>query len=85
MMSKKEAQAIILQPGLYRHYKGGEYEVISVARHSETGEQLVVYRCLYDDGSWWVRPLEMFAESVEVDGNIVPRFSFVSDHKASTE
>jgi len=63
-----------LQPGRYRHYKGKLYEVIDVARHSETEEQLVVYRCLYDDHSLWVRPLEMFLEMVDVDGVKTPRF-----------
>ena len=69
-----------LQPGLYRHYKGGNYQVIGVARHSETDEtdetdeQLVVYRCVYDNNSLWVRPLAMFLETVFVDGRTVPRF-----------
>ena len=48
------------QPGKYRHYKGGDYQVIGTARHSETDERLVVYRCLYDNDSLWVRPLAMF-------------------------
>lgn len=61
-------------PGRYRHYKGGEYQVIGTARHSETDELLVVYRCLYDNDSLWVRPLAMFMERVEVDGQEVPRF-----------
>ena len=63
-----------LQPGLYRHYKGGTYQVIGAARHSETDEQLVVYRCVYDNYSLWVRPLAMFLETVLVDGRTVPRF-----------
>ncbi len=61
-------------PGVYRHYKGGTYRVIGTARHSETGELLVVYRCLYDNNSLWVRPLAMFMETVPVDGREVPRF-----------
>ncbi len=61
-------------PGRYRHYKGGEYQVIGTARHSETDELLVVYRCLYDNDSLWVRPLAMFMETVLVDGREVPRF-----------
>lgn len=61
-------------PGRYRHYKGGEYEVIGTARHSESDEQLVVYRCLYDNNSLWVRPLAMFLETVPVDGRELPRF-----------
>jgi uncharacterized protein len=60
--------------GKYRHYKGGNYEVVGTARHSETDEQLVVYRCLYDNDSLWVRPLAMFVETVLVDGREVPRF-----------
>ena len=62
------------QPGKYRHYKGGDYQVIGTARHSETDERLVVYRCLYDNDSLWVRPLAMFLETVAVDGRQVPRF-----------
>ena len=64
-----------LQPGRYRHYKGKLYEVIDVARHSETEELLVVYRCLYGDYSLWVRPLEMFLAMVDVDGAKTPRFA----------
>ena len=63
-----------VQPGRYRHYKGKDYEVIGVARHSETEEPLVVYRCLYGDHSLWVRPLPMFLETVDVAGEQVPRF-----------
>lgn len=66
----------LLRPGRYRHYKGNHYEVIGVARHSETEEQLVVYRCLYGDFSLWVRPLAMFVETVPVDGQPVPRFAW---------
>ena len=65
-------------PGLYRHYKGGEYEVIGVVRHSETLEPLVVYRPLYNDTGWWVRPHAMFFEHIEVDGRLQQRFVFVS-------
>ncbi|MEH6471833.1 MAG: DUF1653 domain-containing protein [Halopseudomonas sp.] len=64
----------VLQPGRYRHYKGNEYQVIGVARHSETEESLVVYRPLYGAGELWVRPLEMFLESVETDQGSQPRF-----------
>jgi hypothetical protein len=60
--------------GVYEHYKGARYEVLLVARHSESEEWVVVYRQLYGDRSAWVRPLGMFAESVEVDGLTVPRF-----------
>lgn len=65
------------QLGRYRHYKGGEYEVIGVARHSETLEPQVVYRPLYNATGWWVRPHAMFFEDVEVDGRVQPRFTFL--------
>lgn len=61
--------------GRYRHYKGGEYEVVAVARHSETLEPLVVYRPLHADSGWWVRPHAMFFGQVEVEGRWQPRFS----------
>jgi hypothetical protein len=64
-----------MEPGAYRHYKGGLYEVLGVARHSETEERLVVYRALSGDGGLWVRPLAMFQETVTVDGRDVPRFT----------
>lgn len=60
--------------GRYRHYKGLDYEVIGIARHSETLEPQVVYRPLYDDSGWWVRPHAMFVEMVDIDGNVRPRF-----------
>jgi hypothetical protein len=62
--------------GRYRHYKGNYYQVIGLARHSETEEELVVYRKLYGDTSLWVRPLGMFVEGVVVDGRTVPRFAW---------
>jgi hypothetical protein len=65
-------------PGRYRHYKGCEYEVIGVARHSETEEELVVYRPLYGERGLWVRPRGMFIEDVEVDGVLRPRFELIS-------
>jgi len=64
-----------IRPGRYRHYKGNEYTVLAVARHSETLEELVVYRQEYGDHGLWVRPAVMFAESVMVDGKAVPRFA----------
>ncbi|MBA4066826.1 MAG: DUF1653 domain-containing protein [Isosphaera sp.] len=64
-------------PGRYRHFKGGEYEVLGVARHSETDERVVVYRPLSGAGGLWVRPLAMFAETVSVDGRAVPRFAYL--------
>ena len=66
-----------IQPGVYRHYKGPEYRVFGAAQHSETEEWLVFYQCLYGEYGFWVRPLSMFQESVEVDGEQVPRFALV--------
>ena len=66
-----------VRPGRYRHFKGGEYEVLGMARHSETQEWVVVYRPLYGDGGLWVRPLAMFAETVSVAGEVVPRFAYL--------
>jgi hypothetical protein len=63
--------------GVYRHYKGPLYEVLGLAQHSETEEQLVVYRTLYGNLTWWVRPLAMFVELVEVDGHRQPRFTYL--------
>lgn len=67
---------VAIPTGRYRHYKGNCYEVIGTARHSETEEPMVVYRCLYGDHSLWVRPLGMFMERVVVEGQAVPRFEF---------
>ena len=66
-----------IRPGRWRHFKGNEYQVIGVAQHSETLEPLVVYRALYDDGGLWVRPAAMWLETVERDGQIVPRFTYI--------
>ena len=63
-----------VRPGRYRHFKGNEYEVIGVARHSATLEEMVVYRALYGDGGLWVRPAAMWTERVERDGYCGPRF-----------
>ena len=66
-----------LMLGRYRHYKGGEYTVMGVAQHSETGEALVVYRPEYGDRELWVRPLSMFQESVETPDGVEPRFALI--------
>jgi hypothetical protein len=66
-----------LQPGLYQHYKGPQYRVFNVARHSETEEEVVFYQALYGDFGFWVRPLSMFLETVIVDGEQVPRFALI--------
>ena len=65
--------------GRYRHFKGREYEVLHLARHSETEEELVVYRALYGDFSVWVRPAAMWNETVERDGKVFPRFTYLGD------
>ncbi|WP_043529519.1 DUF1653 domain-containing protein [Litchfieldella xinjiangensis] len=62
-------------PGIYVHYKGARYEVLGVARHSETEEELVTYRALYGEYGLWVRPLGMFCETVDVQGEPVARFA----------
>jgi len=67
------------QPGLYRHYKGKDYRVIGLARHSETLAPVVVYQALYGERGLWVRPAAMFIESVGIEGKRVPRFSRVGD------
>lgn len=70
------------KPGIYQHYKGMMYLALTVAKHSETLEELVVYVALYDnkDGKTWVRPLSMFMEEIEKDGVKQPRFKFVSNY-----
>ena len=65
--------------GIYKHYKGNLYEVVDVAKHSETEEEHVVYRTLYGDYSLWVRPLAMFIETVELDGQQIARFEYIED------
>jgi len=66
-------------PGRYRHYKGHDYDVYEVATHSEDESKLVVYRPCYGDRALWVRPLSMFTETVEVNGQQVPRFAYIGD------
>ena len=68
----------MIPTGKYRHYKGNEYEVVGIARHSESHEEMVVYRPLYGEGGLWVRPLTMFTENVMVDGKTMPRFTPLS-------
>lgn len=65
--------------GKYRHFKGNEYEVVGIAKHSETLEEMVVYRALYGDGGMWVRPAEMWEETVERDGQIFKRFTYIEE------
>ena len=68
-----------MKTGRYRHYKGNEYIVLGLARHSETDEELVVYRPDYGERGLWVRPKSMFLETVLVDGRQVPRFEWIAD------
>lgn len=70
-----------LKLGIYRHYKGNLYEVLSTGRHSESEEWMVIYRTLYSDGSIWIRPFEMFTGDVEIDGKIEKRFSYMGRKK----
>ena len=68
-----------IRPGKYRHFKGKEYEVLGLATHSETLEQMVVYRPLYGEGGLWVRPAAMWNEIVERDGKRFRRFTFLGE------
>ena len=68
-----------IQPGRYRHFKGNEYQVLGIARHSETLEDLVVYRALYGDGGLWVRPASMWTEIIDRDDYHGPRFIWVAE------
>lgn len=80
MRSKKDEElGHMVIPGRYRHYKGQEYEVLGVARHSETEEEFVLYRALYGEFGLWVRPLGMFEELIEIDGRLIPRFCRLSE------
>lgn len=72
----------MLKPGKYKHYKGPYYEVIGIARHSETLEELVVYKALYqpEGENLWIRPLRMFTETITHEGKAVPRFMYVDSN-----
>jgi hypothetical protein len=86
MSSRRQPKASKMpnpHPGRYRHYKGNEYSVLGVARHSETEEELVVYRQQYGSYGLWVRPKQMFLETVSVDGQEVPRFLFLGAEPGS--
>ncbi|MGN1011813.1 MAG: DUF1653 domain-containing protein [Clostridia bacterium] len=71
----------MIKPGRYRHFKGKEYEVIGVAKHSETEEEMVVYRQLYGEHGLWVRPASMWEETVERDGKTYKRFTYIGDEE----
>ena len=68
-----------LKPGRYRHFKGKEYRLIGIAKHSETLEHMVVYQPLYGEGGLWVRPAAMWSETVERDGYVGPRFQWIGE------
>lgn len=72
-----------IKPGIYRHYKGKEYQVFDTATHSESEETLVVYKTLYGNYDLWVRPFEMFTGSVTVDGQEVERFKWIGEAEDS--
>ena len=73
----------MIKPGIYEHYKGNRYQVIGIANHSETLEKMVVYKALYGEGEFWVRPLSMWEELVEVNGKQVPRFRYIGEQNVS--
>lgn len=68
-----------IKPGKYRHFKGGEYRVLFIAKNSETLEPMVVYKALYGEGDIWVRPASMWNETVTYDGNVFPRFCYIGE------
>jgi len=69
----------MIQPGIYKHYKGKMYRVIGIGRHSEDLQEYVVYQALYDDYGIWIRPYKMFIENIEIDGKTMPRFTFITE------
>ncbi len=71
----------MIKPGKYRHFKGKEYEVLGIAKHSENLEEMVVYRQLYGEHGLWVRPASMWEEKVERDGKIYQRFTYIGDEE----
>lgn len=82
-MSNSPTENISLLPGLYRHYKGNDYQVIDTAIHSEDETLYVVYRPLYGEGKLWIRPFDMFTETVQVEGKETPRFAYVGPMEES--
>ena len=70
-----------LKPGIYRHFKGGEYELIGLVTHSETMEKMVLYRALYGEKALWVRPAAMWTETVEQGGLLMRRFAYIGERK----
>jgi len=78
-MSETLPPLLITRPGIYRHYKNLLYEVKGTVRHSESLEPMTLYQALYGDMGLWVRPAAMFNESVEINGVVQPRFTWVSE------
>jgi len=78
-------QAPVITPGIYRHYKGNDYQVLDIVRHSETDEYLVLYKMLYGDYSSWVRPYDMFVDTVDVNGERQPRFRLLEATESAEE
>ena len=72
-----------MKRGVYRHFKGNLYQLLDVARHSETGEKMVIYRALYGERGLWVRPADMWDEVIERDGRQYRRFTYVADDEAT--
>lgn len=70
---------IQIKKGRYKHFKGAEYEVIGIAKHSETMEELIVYQALYGERALWVRPISMFLDMKKIEGRLVPRFMLVEE------
>lgn len=85
LTANSDLPLIVPSTGRYRHYKGQYYQLISLAKHSESGEELAIYRCLYGNFLIWARPLCMFLENVCLpDGRIVPRFQMIDADKPAT-
>jgi hypothetical protein len=82
-MTENQANRTLLKPGLYRHFKGKEYQVIGIAKNSESLEEFVVYRALYGEKQLWIRPLKMFLESVAIDGKEILRFQYLGSEMDS--
>ena len=83
MFDEKLPPLVVTPPGRYRHYKGGMYQVLDTVRHSETCEPMTLYRALYGEQGLWVRPAAMFLETVVIDGVTQPRFTLVTQEKAT--
>lgn len=83
MKTNNKNQNTLVKNGIYRHYKGKNYRLIDIVRHSETLEEMALYETLYENklGRLWVRPLAMFLEMVEFEGKTCPRFEYIGDRK----